>query len=321
MKKTVACLAAIMTLVSLTACSDTAKNDHTITENNLSAAAHDTVCDTVIETPVSEYSSEVIENDTDNTSNYLSGELENANNEPLNSSDYVLDASYTPLYDNITYLNNPSSGEPCSYEELQDFMESYGDTSFVEYEILSQYTPEEAFAKTGDKIFINNTTLYKARIYYDYLNDVPVDITIDLSKAGVSNRQIKDKPPYSIGQKIISPLSGFNTSRCVAIPELVYYVYEVNGVKLAYHVGSENVAIKNSTLVNLDMELIESERSVITTTVENPVKFTQKSTVDDLAQFIKNDWNARGYNFFDVSSVNGNTLLEATYNENEMAVE
>ncbi len=318
MKKTVACLAAIMTLLSLTACTDTAKNNDLLTENNMPTTVAQNTTNEETKTDSTE---SVLSANTDITEKKDTYSVAGEEIKSLNSSDYILNASYTPIYDDVTYLETPATGKVCSYEELQDFMNSYEDISFVEYEIISQYSPEEAFAKTGDEIFKYSTTLYQAHIYYDYLHDTPVDIIVDLAKAGMPDQQFEDNPPYAIGQKLISALSGFNSTSCVAIPELVYYVYEVNGIKLAYHVSNEEVAIKNSAFINLDMELNENERSVVTTTANNPVQFTQKSTVDDLTQFIKQDWEMRGYDFFDVPNFDYNAQPEHSSNEDEMVVE
>lgn len=318
MKKTVACLAAIMTLLLLTACTDTEKNNDLLTENNMPTTVAQNTTNEETKTDSTE---SVLSANTDTTEKKDTYSVAGEEIKSLNSSDYILNASYTPIYDDVTYLETPATGKVCSYEELQDFMNSYEDISFVEYEIISQYSTGEAFAKTGDEIFKYSTTLYQAHIYYDYLHDTPVDIIVDLAKAGMPDQQIENNPPYAIGQKIISALSGFNSTSCVAIPELVYYVYEVNGIKLAYHVSNEEVAIKNSAFINLDMELIENERSVVTTTTNNPVQFTQKSTVDDLTQFIKQDWKMRGYDFFDVPNFDYNVQPEHSSNEDEMMVE
>lgn len=145
MKKNAACLAAIMTLISLTACSNTAKNNYYFTENALSTITHDT---------------EV----TDNVTKGIK-KADEVQIEKLDSTDYVLSTSFTPIYNNVNFLDIPATGSVKSYEELQEYMNAYEDISFVEYEITSQYTPKEAYAKTGDKIFLYSTTLYQAHIY------------------------------------------------------------------------------------------------------------------------------------------------------------
>lgn len=266
-------IAAVMSLIFLTACGDTAGNRVAVPASGISEAAVQTASGNA---------------DTDKTA--------------LNSWEHVLQTSFEPIYENVEFLEFSVSGAPGSYEELQEYMNSYGDISFVEYEIISQYSAEEAFEKTGDDIFKYSTTLYRAHIYYDHMHCVPVDLTVDLAKAGMPDKQIKNDPPYAAGQKIIAALSGYNSTSCVAVPELVYYVYDVNGVDIAYHVNCESIAVSDAAFANLNMELADSERSLITTTDNNPVKFTQKSTVEDLTGFIRQDWTARGYDLFDMAN-------------------
>lgn len=239
---------------------------------------------------------------TESTADSINTGTEYTEDKALNSSDYILNVNFTPVYENAGFMDVSATGAVTSYENLQDFINSYSDISFVGYEITAQYSPEEAFEKTGDGIFKRSTTLYQAHIYYDYLHDTPADMTLYLAKAGSPDQQIKDDPPYAVGQKIISALSGFDYTSCVAIPELVYYVYNVNGVDLAYHVRFDKVVLTSDAFADLDMELLDGENSVITTTDNNPVKFTQKSTVEALTRFIRQDWEARGYDFFDVSN-------------------
>ncbi|MGN1399711.1 MAG: hypothetical protein ACI4WG_06925 [Erysipelotrichaceae bacterium] len=333
MKKNAVCIAAIMTLLSLTACSDMAKDDNLLSENKLSVATEqeteianeiavqNTANETTSLTEARGISPTANESATEKITNTFNVDADSTTIEALNSSDYVLNTNFTPIYENVCFLDIPATGGVGSYEELQEYMNAYEDISFVEYEIISQYSPEEAFAKTGDEIFKYSTTLYQAHIYYDYLHETPVDMTVDLAKAGMPNLQIENNPPYVIGQRIISALSGYNSTSCVAIPELVYYVYDVNGVDLAYHVNSEEVVVESGAFANLNMELIGSEYSLMTTTANNPVIFTQKSSVDDLTQFIKQDWEMRNYVFFDVANFDYNAQPKHSSNEDEMVVE
>ena len=259
---------------------------------------------------------------TESTADSINTGTEYTEDKALNSSDYILNVNFTPVYENAGFMDVSATGAVTSYENLQDFINSYSDISFVGYEITAQYSPEEAFEKTGDGIFKRSTTLYQAHIYYDYLHDTPVDMTLYLAKAGSPDRQIRDDPPYAVGQKIISALSGFDYTSCVAIPELVYYVYNVNGVDLAYHVRFDKIVLTSDAFADLDMELLDGENSVITTTDNNPVKFTQKSTVEDLTRFIKQDWEARGYDFFDVPNFDCNAQPKKnTYYDDEPVVE
>lgn len=268
-------LSGILSVLLLTACSQSSAGNGTYTESNTVASV---------------------------------SAVQTTNTENKDNSKYVLDVEYTPIYDNVKFMDMSATGGPTTYEELQEYIDIYDDVSFVEYEILYQYTPEEAVEKTGSDIFKHSTTLYKAHVYYDHLNDTEVDLDVDISKAGMPNNQFKADPPYAVGQKLISALSGFNRTRCVAIPELVFYVYDVNGIDLAYHVNKNDIAVNNASFSNLNMELAESEFSLTTTTKNNPVEFNQKSAVEDLADFIRQDWSQRGYSFTDVKNVKANVL-------------
>lgn len=238
----------------------------------------------------------------------------------LNSADYAMNEKFTPIYDNVRFMDS-SAGNTGSYEDFRQYLNAYDDISFVGYEIISQYSPEEAFEKTGNDIFKNSTTLYKAHIYYDYLHDTPIDMTIDLAKAGLPDKQFKGDPPYAVGQRIISALSGYNRANCVAIPELVYYVFNVNGADIAYHVGNSGVIVKDDLLHNLDMSLNGNEASLITTTKNNPVIFTQKSLVSELVQFIKQDWTEQGYEFFDLKSFDYDSRTIINEDEDEVPID
>ena len=327
MKKTTACLAAAVISISLAACSGTAKDDNLFVENNLSATVlqetestattPNTTSQTISETetesvlPVTDKSEE--------SSLYI--ETEEILPKALNSSNYVLNANFTPIYDEVKFLDVSATGIVTSYEGLLEYISSYKDISFVEYEIISKFSPEEAIEITGDNVYEHTATLYQAHIYYDYLHDTPVDMTIYIGKTGTSYQQLDGDPPYVIGQKLISAIIGFDEAYCSAIPELNFYVYNVNGIDLAYHVGAENVSVQSAVLVNLDMDLLDSERFVITTTANNPVKFTQKSTVEDLTLFIRQDWEARGYDFFDVANFDYGARSKLDTNEDETVVE
>ena len=325
MKKSAACMAVAAILISLAACSDTAKDDNLSDGNNLSATVlQETESTATTPNTPSQTTSEtesVLPVTDESEESSLDIETEEILSKPLNSSDYVLNANFTPIYDEVKFFDVPATGIVTSYEGLLEYISSYKDISFVEYEIISKFSPEEAIEITGDNVYEHTATLYQAHIYYDYLHDTPVDMAIYIGKTGTSYQQLDGDPPYVIGQKLISAIIGFDEAYCSAIPELNFYVYNVNGIDLAYHVGAENVSVQSAALVNLDMELLDSERFVITTTANNPVKFTQKSTVEDLTHFIKQDWEARGYDFFDVANFDYDARSKLDTNEDEAVVE
>lgn len=295
MKKITACLAAVMAIMSLTACSGAEGDEIPPAEESSAASVQTSASEETVQSTASETAGET-ETETEAETSETA-----APPEVLNGLEYVLAESFAPIYENAGFREDFPDGVPTTYEDLLEFFPSYGNISFLEYEIISQYTPEEAVEKTGDEVF-SSATLYRAHIYYDHLHDTPVDVTVDLAKAGNPDKQIENDPPYLIGQKLISDLSGFDSTSCVAVPELVYFVYEVNGVDLAYHVSHESIVLESDDFPNLNMEMAESERFLATSTDNNPVKFTQKSTVEDLTAFIRQDWENRGYEFFDVAN-------------------
>lgn len=72
-----------------------------------------------------------------------------------------------------------------------------------------------------------------------------------------------------------------------------FSIYNIDGIDFAYHHCAEEIKLTGD-YPNLDLEMADSERSVVTTTKNNPVLYTQKSTVNSLGSFIRDDWNARG---------------------------
>lgn len=43
----------------------------------------------------------------------------------LESKDYPLEITTPPIYDNVNFIEVSASGEPTSYEELQDYIKCY----------------------------------------------------------------------------------------------------------------------------------------------------------------------------------------------------
>ncbi len=236
-------------------------------------------------------------------STFVGEGTETVTSDKLCSSDYILDVEYTPIYDNVKLLSSSATGNPTSYEELQDYIECYDEVSFVEYEILSVYSPQEAVEITGEDFFLTSTTLYLANIYYDLMNDESVDMTINIAKAGISGSQIESDPVYLVGQKLAAPVFNIGSSWCIALPEMTYSIYTINDIEFAYHISHENIRLTDDSLANLDMNLQTSEEFVVTSTVNNPVNYTQKSTIADLSEFIREDWSKRGYRLLNFDAV------------------
>lgn len=184
---------------------------------------------------------------------------------------------------------------------LQDYIKCYKEVNFVKYKILYQYTPNEAVEITQNSIFQNTSTLYKVLITYDYLNQKDVNIEANVSKAGTATNQIENDPMYLIGQTYASPLLYVDNSRYTSLSALTFGIYEINGTEFAFHIKFDNINLLNESYDNLNLEVLDNEKSIVTSTKNNPVKFTQKSLADELGSYIREDWSFRGYVFEDLT--------------------
>lgn len=234
---------------------------------------------------------------------------------PLNGLDYILSLPEGgTVYPECGFNgDNPVTGQPGSYEEYIEDTRYYDQHhSLVRLKILDRYTPEEAYELTGEEYFLSATTLFKAVITYNYLTDRPMKLEINLSHAGTTERQIEGYPLYMQGEEYIAYLSGGEDGSYAAYME--FAVHEVNGIELAYQVGEERLKLESdyvtTKFTNLDLEMDESERRVVTSTPNNPVVYSYKMTVNDLVGFIREDWLNRGFVFegFDKPDIDNSYL-------------
>lgn len=209
----------------------------------------------------------------------------------LNGLDYVLELNEEPIYDNVEIIPEVSAaGEALSYEELAENDLPYrSNLCFIAFKIESVYSADEETAIIGED---RDSTLYKAHVYYDFLSDSECDYYINIYHAGDQTSQYYGCPGYAVGQKYAAAVSG-NETWVVANSKLEFSIYTINGVELAYHHCAEEIKLSGD-YVNLDLEMTDTEKSVITTTKNNPVIYTQKSTLTSLGSFIRDDWSVRG---------------------------
>ena len=198
-----------------------------------------------------------------------------------------------PVYTASEIIEEGATGAPQSYEELQDYIAPYSDSvNFVKYEIVRRYTPEEAVEITGSDIYLYSSSLYDIHITYDYLNDVPLDITHRLACAGTEDVQIKGDPLYAAGEVYASFLSGLD-DECVALPELNFAVMQ-GDEEYAYHIRFDKIEFIQDG-VSLGADIPENEMYIVTSTSNNPVRYVKKLPMKTLVGFLKDDWTARGY--------------------------
>lgn len=219
------------------------------------------------------------------------GNADNNSEAALNGLDYVLELSEEPIYDNVEIISEASvAGEAGSYEDLAENDLPYRkNLCFIAFEVESVYSEEEEIGIVGES---RSSTLYKAHVYYDFLSDSECDYYINIYHAGDETSQYYGCPGYAVGHKYAAAVSG-NETWVVANTKLEFSIYTINDVEFAYHHCAEEIKLSGD-YVNLDLEMTDSEKSVITTTKNNPVLYTQKSTVKSLGSFIRDDWSSRG---------------------------
>ena len=222
---------------------------------------------------------------------------------------YVLSLNSEPIYRDVEMLEaSPATGVATSYDDIA--YESLTPSSKVlAYQITDIYTYGEAVKKYGS--FYDHNTLYRAHAFYDLVNDCAVSFDFDVLGWGSVTKQNEGSPMYAIGDRYASALSDWDESKEYARPygELRFALYYVNGAKLAYHIGWEAIRFEGRDYPNIDLEMTDSERKVITTTANNPVIYTQKSAFEDLIHFFRDDFWIRGYSKMSSDSIPQNLVV------------
>ncbi len=220
--------------------------------------------------------------------------------QPTQNVNYTIKADISNRrYENVELSEQSVTGAPQSYEELHDYLSVHSDSlNFIQYKITAQYTPEEAYALTGDDIYIYATTLYQAKATYDLLNGKPLDYSFFLSDAGTAEEQIEGMPLLSVGERYASVLTGGGKdSQYVAFPELTFAVYRQGAEDYAYHLHFDRIRFIKPDGTDIDLSVSDDEEYIITSTGNNPVHYVHKYELSELAEFFRADWTKRGYKF------------------------
>lgn len=193
------------------------------------------------------------------------------------------------------FIENEATGIPQSYEELQDFIRPYSNVNYLEYEIIKRYSPEEAFDITNDDMFLYGATLYDIHVVYDCINDQQLDLYTKLSSAGTVEEQFEGYHPYLEGDKFACYLPQFDPDAInYEFTELMFAIDDETNTPIGYHIGFDDIDfVSQNGNDNADESF--SETSVITSTSNNPVTYTDMVSIDILSNFLRNDWTERGY--------------------------
>ncbi len=198
-----------------------------------------------------------------------------------------------PIYERQIPIDTiPGSGTPINFENVLNDLS--GQFSGIAYEITNVYTREEAENLHENFDLPDERTLYRAHAFYDVLNDRPLDYYFDIAGWGSAKMQEDGYPPRAIGDRM---LSFFNDNdREVKVPNsnFEFMLFEIGGVKIAYHICKSRIRFESAAYPNLDLEMAESEKEIVTTTSNNPIRFTQKSTLRSISDFMRTELYNRG---------------------------
>ncbi len=186
----------------------------------------------------------------------------------------------------VTTIDDSATGIVTSYEDICDYLSGYTNLQFITFEIVSAYSPDEAYELTGSDIFTRLTTLYKVHVTYDWLADCEVDYYMNIAHAGDKEQQYLGKPMYEVGMTFTSAVFGSSDTWRVPVGEMEYLL--VDGT--AYHLGTE--AFITSEYIP---SLIEEASKIYFSAENNPMLFSSYVDAEALGEFIRNDWTERGF--------------------------
>ncbi|MCD7805560.1 MAG: hypothetical protein LUH03_10560 [Oscillospiraceae bacterium] len=186
----------------------------------------------------------------------------------------------------VETIDDSATGIVTNYEDLCDYLSGYKNLQFITFEIVSVYSPEEAYELTGSDIFTRHTTLYYVHVTYDWLEDCEVDYYMNIAHAGDKEQQYLGKPMYEVGMTFMSAVFGSSDTWRVPVGEMEYLL--VDGT--AYHLGTE--AFITSEYIP---SLIEEASETYFSAENNPMLFSSHVDAEALGEFIRTDWEARGF--------------------------
>lgn len=215
------------------------------------------------------------------------------------AEDYILSTS-AANNENISTVENivdVLGNKEITYSELCSEIDDMDEVGFAKFRIVEVLSDEDANAVAENNSFADENTMYRAELIYDYLNNTSVDGELYVTAYGNSNIQQEGFPAFAEGDVI---LAGIDSSDAYAslLEEMVYMVYRVNGIDIAYHLVYENMDPGDTNMGILDMET-----EMVTTTENNPAKFTHKAAVKELTRYVRRNFEKREFTFADLVNV------------------
>ncbi|MCD7823924.1 MAG: hypothetical protein LUG86_07945 [Oscillospiraceae bacterium] len=186
----------------------------------------------------------------------------------------------------VETIDDSATGVVTCYEDLCDYLSGYTNLQFITFEIVSVYSPEEAYELTGADSFTRHTTLYYVHVTYDWLADCKADYYMNIAHAGDKEQQFLGKPMYEVGMTFMSAVFGSSGTWRVPVGELEFLL--VDGT--AYHLGTK--AFITSEYIP---SLVEEASETYFSAENNPMLFSSHVDAEALGEFIRTDWESRGF--------------------------
>ncbi|MBQ8395729.1 MAG: hypothetical protein IJX54_01875 [Oscillospiraceae bacterium] len=239
------------------------------------------------------------------------------------AEDYILSTS-AANNENISTVENivdVLGNKEITYSELCSEIDDMDEVGFAKFRIVEVLSEEDANAVAENDSFADENTMYRAELIYDYLNNTSVDGELYVTAYGNSSIQQEGFPAFAEGDVILAGIDNSDGYSSL-LEEMVYMVYRVNGVDIAYHLVYENMDPGDTNMGILDMET-----EMVTTTENNPAKFTHKAAVKELTRYVRRNFEKREFTFADLVNVIVNeseneetTLPEETVVSGEVSV-
>lgn len=145
-------------------------------------------------------------------------------------------------------------------------------------------TDERLIYTTISESYLKNLTLYEATIIYDYSATSNDEESIFFTQYGTHEWQMEGDPVFSVGDEfivfIVKSSEADNYYCALGGPNAIYDVKDSADGEYLYKRFNEH-PVKS-------YEMIASEKSVLTSTRENPVEYVQKTRIEDLLEAYNN---------------------------------
>ncbi len=254
------------------------------------------------EPPESTTSSSTSENSGNSSVSTVDIPVEPAN--PGISGDYP---AYTDIFEEFVDENPGTYGPPPTCEEIMNFLEPIPD--HPEYDVDSYYIIEvvralsfEEYAQISGTDMSGGGTIYEVKLMEDLISGENPDRTeFIFIPAGEGARiQTKDDPTYAPGEKftavLTKPHEGYYFVRSVCDYALRYDLPEMSFTEddtetMLYYRGKW---MARRPITDLPFDTEEINITAAFSTPQNPATYIQKIALDDLAEFLREEWEKKG---------------------------